>query len=315
MISIVICTCNRAESLIRTLESVNRVSCPDALRWEVIVVDNNSTDHTRGAVRRFSALSGLNVRYILEPRKGASYARNTGIQEAEAETIALIDDDMIVDQQWLASIAQECSEHPSVPLHFGQTRTARPGQAKIAIKDCDIAETYVFPCGPGDPGSSNNMVISKAAISSVGGFDTSLGAGSALRAAEDLDLTYRILRSGATVRYCPSILAYHDHSRQTPAQIRSLLFDYAVGMGGFYCKHALRRDLWAVKLCYWEIKAFLHVLFDRGEVIRVLLHFAGLLTGFWWRLKLEVKAFLNGAPLQNGTAPIFSRTVTKSAYR
>jgi glycosyltransferase involved in cell wall biosynthesis len=294
MISVVICTRNRSESLGRTLESINQLFIPEGLQWELIVVDNNSTDSTRIAVERFEANSPLDVRYVLEPRRGASQARNTGMQKARGEIVALTDDDMIVDERWLAQIVKECSDYPSVPLHFGQTRTVQPGQAKIAIKEGDSEETYVFPCGPADPGSSNNMILRKAILSSVGDFDTTLGAGGALRAAEDIDLTYRVLRSGGTVRYCPSILAYHDHNRQSSAQIRSLLFDYGVGIGGFYCKHALKRDLWAIKLCYWEIKAFLRVLFKRGEVVPVFLHLAGMLTGFWWRLGIEAKTLLNG---------------------
>src|ERR1700740_724454 len=91
MISIIICTRNPSESLRRTLESIDQLSCPEGLRWELVIVDNNSTDQTRGVVERFNEDSGVDVRYVFEPRKGASHARNTGMQKARGEIIALID--------------------------------------------------------------------------------------------------------------------------------------------------------------------------------------------------------------------------------
>src|SRR3990172_9128856 len=92
--SIVICTHNRAENLRRALTSVKEAQeaqeaqeayALESLRWEVIVVDNNSEDHTRSIVEEFKSGSNLNVVYVFERREGLSYARNRGVSEAKGE--------------------------------------------------------------------------------------------------------------------------------------------------------------------------------------------------------------------------------------
>ena len=291
-ISVIIPTRNRAASLGRALETLGRVICPKELPWEVIVVDNDSTDETKAVVESFMENSDLDVHYLLEPERGTSNARNAGAQAARGELLAFIDDDILVSPDWLAQIAAEASRDPSVSLFFGQTRVAKPGQAKIALSDGDTEVTYAFPCNPCEPGASNNMVARKAALLSVSGFDRTLGPGTPLRAAEDADFTYRVLRTGGIVRYCPTILVLHDHDRLSPAAVRSLLFDYGKGRGGFYCKHVLRSDRYAAKLCYWELSWFLRSAFRRDQVSRAIPHLSGLATGIFFRLTVELRALL-----------------------
>src|SRR5262245_27749696 len=110
-ISVIVCTFNRATRLALALRALARVSVPDGLAWELIIVDNNSTDETARIVREFAALSGLRVRYLFETRQGLSFARNTGIASAEGRIIALTDDDVLVEPNWIASIHQAFAEH------------------------------------------------------------------------------------------------------------------------------------------------------------------------------------------------------------
>jgi glycosyltransferase involved in cell wall biosynthesis len=294
MISIIVCTRNRSASLRRTLDKMKGLVCPEGLQWEIIVVDNNSTDDTKAAVDSFRQTSGLDVRYVFEGCRGTSYARNAGMREARGEFIAITDDDILVDREWLVQIARECIENPSVDMFFGQTRVARPGMAKIAIKEIDSPTTYRFPSNPGEAGASNNMVLRKSILSSLGGFDPTLGPGTKLPAAEDLEFTFRVLRSGRTVRYSPKIVAYHDHDRLTPTAVRSLLFNYGIGRGGYYCKHILRRDLWATKLCYWELCGFLRRCFKKDDTIRAVTHLRGMLKGFIIRMGIEIEVLMKG---------------------
>ena len=97
-ISIIICTYNRSESLKRTLQSLKEMSVSDDIEWELLIVDNNSTDNTREAVNDFTKTSGLNCRYVFESKQGLSNARNRGVKEACGEIIAFTDDDVIVDK-------------------------------------------------------------------------------------------------------------------------------------------------------------------------------------------------------------------------
>lgn len=197
---------------------------------------------------------------------------------------------MILDHDWIAQIATVCAENSSAGMYFGRTLTFRLGQAKVAIKESATEETYTFPCNPGDPGSSNNMIVRRSILECVGGFDPGLGPGTRIGPCEDTDLTYRILRSGVTVHYCPSILAYHDHNRLSPRAVRKLLFSYGKGRGGFYCKYVLKRDLWAAKMLYWETRYFIRALFHRDRTINSGVHLSGLAVGFCIQLLVRSKA-------------------------
>jgi len=75
-ISIIICTYNRSRSLARTLDTMAALYSPGNLKWELIVVDNNSKDDTKAVVERFKRNSGLNIRYVFEEKQGLSFARN-----------------------------------------------------------------------------------------------------------------------------------------------------------------------------------------------------------------------------------------------
>jgi GT2 family glycosyltransferase len=87
-ITVVICTYNRAQSLARTLTSLQEMSVPPDLSWELIVVDNNSHDDTRRIVHDFIRSSELPLRYVWEGTQGLCRARNTGIKEARGEIVA-----------------------------------------------------------------------------------------------------------------------------------------------------------------------------------------------------------------------------------
>jgi len=95
-ISVVIVTLNRAMMLEDSLISLTRQTrMPD----EVVVVDNGSTDNTREIAENFK--SRLNIKYVLEKRKGIPIARNTGVKNSTGEVIVFTDDDCMADKEWL----------------------------------------------------------------------------------------------------------------------------------------------------------------------------------------------------------------------
>jgi glycosyltransferase involved in cell wall biosynthesis len=107
MISVIVCTHNRAQHLEQTLKSLQEMAVPVSLPWELIIVDNNSSDNTKRVIGGFISKYDLNVRYAIENQRGLSHARNTGMQEASGNIIAFTDDDCIVDQHWITSISKE----------------------------------------------------------------------------------------------------------------------------------------------------------------------------------------------------------------
>jgi len=111
-VSVVLPTYNRQALLPRTLDSLLRQKS-ESVEYEVIVVDNNSSDGTRALVETYARQSPL-VKYLLETRSGVSHARNAGIAAARAPIIAFIDDDVEADPTWVATLKQVLDAHPEI---------------------------------------------------------------------------------------------------------------------------------------------------------------------------------------------------------
>ena len=110
-VTVIIATYNRADMLPGALESVLAQDA-DGVRYEVIVVDNNSPDQTRAVVESFIARGHRNLRYLFEGKQGVAHARNTALAHARAPVIAFTDDDVRVSPDWVAMIKRSFDEHP-----------------------------------------------------------------------------------------------------------------------------------------------------------------------------------------------------------
>lgn len=118
-VSVVVSTYNRGPLLEDALRSVLAQAEGTTPPFELIVVDNNSTDGTREIIERFAAADSR-VRYVFEPRQGLSYARNTGIAEARAPVIAFTDDDVRAEADWVSAIVRAFEEHPEADVVGGR---------------------------------------------------------------------------------------------------------------------------------------------------------------------------------------------------
>ena len=103
-ITVILCTYNRSQSLKKALESVANSTLPNSVEWEVLVVDNNSRDQTRGGSGRISPPLPGRIRYLFEEQPGKSYALNAGILEARGDVLAFMDDDVTVEPTWLQNL-------------------------------------------------------------------------------------------------------------------------------------------------------------------------------------------------------------------
>lgn len=128
-ISVIVCTHNRSKSILDTLQSLNEMDVPDEVNWEVLIVDNNSSDDTRIVVNKFIEDGHPYFKYIFEPNQGKTYALNHGINKAKGEMLAFTDDDAIVDKYWLKMIVEtfkkydaDCVGGKVMPIWLG----ARP---------------------------------------------------------------------------------------------------------------------------------------------------------------------------------------------
>ncbi len=119
-VTIAICTWNRAALLDRCLHSLTELSIPDGIDWEVIVVNNNSTDHTETILSRYA--NRLPLVGIMEARQGKSFALNAAIQSARGDLILWTDDDVLVDQNWLREYVVTAREMPHATFFGGPIR-------------------------------------------------------------------------------------------------------------------------------------------------------------------------------------------------
>lgn len=117
LITVAICSRDRAEQLRRVLETAVAMTVPAGLDWEMIIIDNGSSDHTADVVRDFD--DRLPIRLVSEPTAGLSNARNRAVVEARGDYICWTDDDVLIDRGWLAAYAQAFSRHPDAKFFGG----------------------------------------------------------------------------------------------------------------------------------------------------------------------------------------------------
>ena len=102
-LTVLIATYNRAAILGEAIEGVLAQRLPPGVRWELVVVDNNSHDDTKAVVEHYIRTSAVPVRYLFEGRQGKSHALNAGLKRADGDVIAFTDDDVLVSPEWVAT--------------------------------------------------------------------------------------------------------------------------------------------------------------------------------------------------------------------
>ncbi len=217
-VSVILCTYNRCHSLATALESVVASHLPDAISWEVLVVDNNSRDKTRDVVEEFCRRYPGRFRYLFEPQQGKSYALNTGIREARGEILAFIDDDVMVDTKWLQNLTAvfQKKEWSGAGGRILPERTFTPPtwlslEAKYALAPLAIFDLGLQPGELLEAPFGTNMAFRREVFEKVGGFRTDLGPrpGSETRS-EDTEFGFRALGAGQRLWYEPSAIVYHS---------------------------------------------------------------------------------------------------------
>lgn len=202
-VSIIICTYNRAQSLQDTLRAVRSLRTLADRLWEVIVVDNNSSDGTRALVTELATDWPL-LRYEFEPEQGLSHARNHGIAVAKGELLLFTDDDVLPEPDWMEqTILGLARYHADACGGFiAPVWEAQPPDwltprfhGFLAVRD-ERCDDYIIGSSSEAPFGAN-MGIKRSVIESVGLFDTSRGRrGAVLASGEDGEMFDRILAAG-----------------------------------------------------------------------------------------------------------------------
>jgi glucosyl-dolichyl phosphate glucuronosyltransferase len=215
--SVVICTCSRADQLTETLRSLAGMVAP-ATKWEVVVVDNNSTDHTRAVVADWSRRYPVPLRYLFEARQGKSIAVNAGIEASAADVVAFTDDDVRVPTDWLQQILDGLNRYRCdyvggrvIPLWERQPPSWFPSTNGLLW---GVVALLDYGPDPIDFGTrvplGVNMAVRRTAFEQVGVFDTRIGrkAGTLLGQAER-EWCLRARAAGFVGYYLPDAVIQH----------------------------------------------------------------------------------------------------------
>jgi GT2 family glycosyltransferase len=249
LISVLIATHDRTQSLLRCLRSLAALRYP---RFEVIVADNApSTAATAEAVAALGGrLGSAPVRYVRECRPGKVLALNRGLAEARGSWLAMVDDDVAVDPHWLTGILEATSSASGVGCVTGPTMAAAVSTPAERLRErgggypqgftwrawnlvtCRPRGDALFPYTTGRLGAGANIAFDVAALDAVGGFDQALGPGTPARGGEDLLALLQVLTAGYTVAYGPAALVWHWHRRGYP-DLRRQVHDSGVGLGAY----------------------------------------------------------------------------------
>ncbi|MCR5880654.1 glycosyltransferase family 2 protein [Phenylobacterium sp. J367] len=245
-LSVAICTKDRARRLARLLGSVVPLDRAGFRSVEIVVVDNApSDDATRRAVEGFPG-----VRYVLEPRAGLDFARNAALNAATGDYLAYLDDDVVVDRGYLAALSTAILARPDAGGFTGLVLPFRlDTEAQVRFESRggfgrgflrtefrkDRFGNRLHPVGAGILGAGCNMCFDRRLLLELGGFDEALDTGAPLPGGGDLDIFYRVLRSGRPMLYEPGYAVFHEH-RETLEQLQRQYWTWGLGFMAFLTK-------------------------------------------------------------------------------
>jgi glycosyltransferase involved in cell wall biosynthesis len=216
-LTVILCTYNRCQLLANALESVAVSTLPQSVKWEVLVVDNNSRDQTREVVQDFCDRYPGRFRYLFEPRPGKSFALNSGIRESRGEILAFMDDDVTVEPTWLQNLTAALDGDQWAgaggrivlrwPASLPNWLSVDGPYARHPFPGFDQGHEARELIGPP---FGTNMAFRRKLFEKYGGFRTDLGPepGSEIRA-EDTEFGRRVVAAGERLRYEPSAVVYH----------------------------------------------------------------------------------------------------------
>jgi glucosyl-dolichyl phosphate glucuronosyltransferase len=243
-ISVIICTHNRSELLRKAMHGLARLIVPPGLSWEVLVIDNNSTDDTRVAVEEFQRTGLTETLYVFEGRQGKSFALNSGVAHARGRVLAFTDDDSVVDSEWLSAVSRAFSEAATAGVGGRIVQTWPAGKPawlerlERSYPPMDVLVAFDLGDAPAEctlktPPYGANMAFRRAAFERFGGFRTDLGPrgggpGRVGGGSEDTEFCRRVIAAGERVLYVPRMVVEHpvEASRATQRYFLKWYFNH-----------------------------------------------------------------------------------------
>ena len=215
-----ICTYNRAILLRFVLDKLEKINAPDGCHFDVIVVDNMSTDNTHEVVSEYIQRNPNRFRYIYEEKIGLSKARNRGLQESTSDIIAFLDDDAVPRDGWLEALIESYAQGADIGVVGGQVLLALPDGpfprwfqkplyplfSEREVRDEKIRECHKiadYPFGA-------NISFRRELAIDFGGFNPALGRiGKKMLSGEETQLCEQIRKAGYRILIHPKMIVDH----------------------------------------------------------------------------------------------------------
>lgn len=260
-LTVAICTWNRSALLEQTLERMTQLVVPAGCQWELLVVNNNSTDTTESVIARFK--SRLPIRGLFEPQPGLSNARNRAVSEAVGDYLLFTDDDVLVNPDWLVAYDAAFRAHPDAAQFGGPVDPWFEGTPPEWLTRAFplVAAAYAaVDHGPAPIALDDDHLVFGANIAAHTSalrryrFDPRLGrTGNNMLSGEETALFSMMRRDGLTGRWVPQARVRHfvPRDRQTLEYLRR----WHVGVGwyqGMAPADPRERSLFGVPLWVWR---------------------------------------------------------------
>jgi glycosyltransferase involved in cell wall biosynthesis len=248
-VSLVLCTKNRAEQLKVCLKSINNIQSTFA--WDLVIVDNNSEDHTQQIIDAFKSNTDIPVQVTIETIKGSSAAKNTGCMLAKGEYIAFTDDDCYPQADFVDSVVAVLDENKDLGFVGGKVLlfdpqdmpiTIQTHNSRIALKSSSYLAAGVI--------HGANFAFRRTAFLATGGFDERFGAGRKYPC-EDVDIMAEALRLGWQGVYDPRVVVFHHHKRRLQSDAEKLSKEYDKGRGAYFAKRLLKSGTRKIYIIAW----------------------------------------------------------------
>jgi glycosyltransferase involved in cell wall biosynthesis len=244
-LTVAIRTYNRANSLSELLKHLHQQVHIEDIRWEVLIVDNNSTDNTAQVVQHHQSNWPFSqpLRYVFEPRQGAAIARSRAFIEANSQWVGFIDDDNLPASDWVYQAHMFNLAHPEIGAYGGQIQLKADSQLpknfyQIAVYLAIIERGKSEFCYNHRPNNvlppGTNIVISKPVwLESVPQDIHLLGpSGKNLSSkGEDIELLSHIQKAGWEIWYAPSLRCFHEIPEWRLERNYLLSLAWGVGLG------------------------------------------------------------------------------------
>ncbi len=262
-VSVVICSYNRAAYIGAALDSLyHQTASKDD--FEVIVVDNNSSDGTDEVVKTWRAANpDGHFYYSTETKQGASFARNKGAALAKADWLCFMDDDAIATPDYIQNIIRHTQSHPTVlgfggkiiPKYIPEEPRWMSYYVSSLVGNFDYAPV-ACPFENGKYPLESNMILKKSAFDLVGGFNEAIpGVVGTLRiGGEGKELFYKVIALGEKIYYDPSICVYHvvEVKKLTPEYMYRVAS--GIGRGERARTKAISQKAFLMKIAEYIIK-------------------------------------------------------------